>query len=61
MIFFAGIIRNKYYIIIRIISMGMMLIQKVFYELGKRGRIGEQLKKGISGKTGMVHQHQITK
>jgi hypothetical protein len=41
--------------------MGMMLIQKVFYELGKRGRIGEQLKKGISGKTGMVHQHQIIK
>jgi len=35
--------------------------QKVFYEFGKRGRIGEQLKKGISGKTGMVHQHQITK
>ena len=61
MIFFSVNIRNTYYIRIRLISMRMMLIQKAFHELGEMGRIGEQLEKGISGKTGMVHQHQITK
>ena len=40
MIFFPASIRNKCYIIIRIISMGMMVIKKCFTNLEKGVELG---------------------